>query len=334
MTVSTTINKESFDGDGVTVAYPFTFKALEETDIKVIVRSALGVETTLTKDTHYTVAVNATVGGTVTLIGTYAASPPASGETVVVYRDVPYTQEINLVENDPQYAEVLEEGYDRAVILIQQLKDLLSRAPLLPITAGVANLALPEPDASKYLRWNVAGDALENVGLLSADLPVDEDVAKFLETPSSANFAAAVTDETGSGALVFSTSPTLVTPTIGAASGTSLTLSGLTASLPVFTDGSKNLVSKSVADTLTALGIGSANSPTFDGLTIVNAIELSDNGDPPSKPGIYSKGSSDGPMAIAIKSAQPVETLISFTPSHKLKIWINSVEYWIQLDAV
>jgi len=112
------------------------------------------------------------------------------------------------------------------------------------------------------------------------------------------------------------------------------TISGLTASLPVFTDGSKNLVSKSVADTLTALGIGSANSPTFDGLTIVNAIELSDNGDPPSKPGIYSKGSSDGPMAIAIKSAQPVETLISFTPSHKLKIWINSVEYWIQLDAV
>jgi hypothetical protein len=38
--------------------------------------------------------------------------------------------------------------------------------------------------------------------------------------------------------------------------GASLTLSGLTASLPVFTDGSKNLVSKSVVDTLTALGVG------------------------------------------------------------------------------
>jgi len=36
----------------------------------------------------------------------------------------------------------------------------------------------------------------------------------------------------------------------------SLILSGLTASLPVFTDGSKKLVSKSVADTLTALGVG------------------------------------------------------------------------------
>jgi hypothetical protein len=38
-------------------------------------------------------------------------------------------------------------------------------------------------------------------------------VATFLATPSSANLATAVTDETGSGALVFATSPTLTTPT-------------------------------------------------------------------------------------------------------------------------
>ena len=40
-------------------------------------------------------------------------------------------------------------------------------------------------------------------------------VATFLGTPSSANLAAAVTGETGSGALVFGTSPTLVTPVLG-----------------------------------------------------------------------------------------------------------------------
>jgi hypothetical protein len=46
-------------------------------------------------------------------------------------------------------------------------------------------------------------------------------VATFLATPSSANLASAVTDETGSGALVFATSPTLVTPALGTpASGT------------------------------------------------------------------------------------------------------------------
>lgn len=39
-------------------------------------------------------------------------------------------------------------------------------------------------------------------------------VATFLSTPSSANLASALTDETGSGAAVFATSPTIATPTI------------------------------------------------------------------------------------------------------------------------
>ena len=39
-------------------------------------------------------------------------------------------------------------------------------------------------------------------------------IATFLATPSSANLAAAVTDETGTGALVFANAPTLVNPTI------------------------------------------------------------------------------------------------------------------------
>ena len=53
-------------------------------------------------------------------------------------------------------------------------------------------------------------------------------VTVFLETPSSANLASAVTDETGSGALVFATSPTLVTPVLGTpASGTLTNCTGL-----------------------------------------------------------------------------------------------------------
>ena len=47
-----------------------------------------------------------------------------------------------------------------------------------------------------------------------------------------------------------------------------ITDSGLTASLPVFTDGSKKLVSKSVADTRTALGVGTGDTPTFAGETL------------------------------------------------------------------
>jgi hypothetical protein len=51
-------------------------------------------------------------------------------------------------------------------------------------------------------------------------------VATFLATPSSANLISAITDETGTGALVFANTPTLVTPNIGAATGTSLTTTG------------------------------------------------------------------------------------------------------------
>jgi hypothetical protein len=51
-------------------------------------------------------------------------------------------------------------------------------------------------------------------------------VATFLATPTSANLAAALTDETGTGANVFATSPTLVTPVLG--TPTSGTLSNCT----------------------------------------------------------------------------------------------------------
>lgn len=53
-------------------------------------------------------------------------------------------------------------------------------------------------------------------------------VGTFLVTPSSANLAAAVTGETGTGALVFATSPTLVTPVLGVASATSLAVPAIT----------------------------------------------------------------------------------------------------------
>ncbi len=51
---------------------------------------------------------------------------------------------------------------------------------------------------------------------LTSQLPtLGTNVGTFLATPSSANLAAAVTDETGSGSLVFATSPSLTSPTIG-----------------------------------------------------------------------------------------------------------------------
>lgn len=80
-------------------------------------------------------------------------------------------------------------------------------------------------------------------------------IATFLATPSSANLASAVTDETGSGALVFATSPTFVTPLLGTPTSGTLTnctglpistgVSGLAAGVATFlaTPSSANLAS-------------------------------------------------------------------------------------------
>lgn len=69
---------------------------------------------------------------------------------------------------------------------------------------------------------------------------------------------------TGSGNVVLATSPTLVTPVLGAATGTSLNLSGLTVSQSVQTDSSKNLVS--VANT------GSGNNVLATSPTLVTPV--------------------------------------------------------------
>ena len=76
-------------------------------------------------------------------------------------------------------------------------------------------------------------------------------IATFLGTPSSENLAATVTDETGSGALVFGTSPTLTTPNIGAATATSITLTDalIGTATQALTDGTATVVDSWSAST-------------------------------------------------------------------------------------
>lgn len=77
-------------------------------------------------------------------------------------------------------------------------------------TAGGQIFAQNLTDFRDYQLPNASGTLA-----LTSDLPtLGTNVATFLATPTSANLAAAVTNETGSGSLVFATSPTLTTPTI------------------------------------------------------------------------------------------------------------------------
>jgi hypothetical protein len=105
------------------------------------------------------------------------------------------------------------------------------------------------------------------------------DVATFLATPSSANLASALTDETGTGAAVFANSPTLVTPALGTPSAVVLTngtglpistgVSGLASNVATFlaTPSSANLISAVTDETGTGLLVF-GTSPTFTGTVI------------------------------------------------------------------
>lgn len=99
-------------------------------------------------------------------------------------------------------------------------------------------------------------------------------VATFLATPSSANFASAVTGETGSGAVMFGTGPTMSDPTItgtataptivgGSAVGSALTLNGTSNGSPsssyvlIQTNGQRVGIGQSTPQTVLHIGPGS-----------------------------------------------------------------------------
>ena len=105
-------------------------------------------------------------------------------------------------------------------------------------------------------------------------------IATFLGTPSSSNFANAVTGETGSGSIVFSNSPTLVTPTLGVASATSVNKLTITAPATSATltlaNGSTLATSGAFSTTITATANTTVTLPTTGTLaTTANLSQFS-----------------------------------------------------------
>ena len=99
----------------------------------------------------------------------------------------------------------------------------------------------------------------------------------FLQTPTSANLAATVTDETGTGALVFATSPTFVTPALGTpASGVvtnltgtaSININGSVGSTTAYSGAFTILSTSSTTNTTPVLSFNASNSAYAAGASI------------------------------------------------------------------
>ena len=123
MTVSSSTNKVSYSGNGASTIFAYTFKIFDEDDLTVILRASDGTETVQTITTDYTVSgVEDDGGGNVTFV-----TAPASGVTVVIIREQPLTQGLDLVANDPFSAENLEASLDKLTFMVQQHEEELGR---------------------------------------------------------------------------------------------------------------------------------------------------------------------------------------------------------------
>ena len=159
MTVSTTIIKSSHNGNGSTTTFAYNFKIFADTDLVVIIRSAAGTETTKTLTTHYTVAgAGDASGGSITFT---AGNIPVTGETVVIRRNVPQTQAIDYIANDPFPAETNEEGLDRATMIAQQVSEATDRSIKLSRTNTMTSTEFTvgaTERANKILAFDSAGE--------------------------------------------------------------------------------------------------------------------------------------------------------------------------------
>lgn len=145
-------------GNGATTVFPYNFRILQSADLRVALDG-------VTQSSGYTVSgVGDVSGGNVTF-----TTAPATDVVVLRERAATYDRSDDYQRNGDFAEENVDKDFDRAVMLIQQLKALSDRAPRVPAGSGLAgdDFAFPNPGAGYYIRWNAAGTALEAVSAVN-----------------------------------------------------------------------------------------------------------------------------------------------------------------------
>lgn len=155
MSVSGTTNRISYAGNGVTVVFSFPYYLVNNTDLKVIeTDTTTKVQTVKVLGVDFTLAfIGSAVNGVYPLganITMGVATPTLT--TITLYREPPRTQGLHLTSNDSFPSGSQEVTFDKAVLLIQRLRDLADRSIRLK-DGDVSNidLTLPEDLPANYL---------------------------------------------------------------------------------------------------------------------------------------------------------------------------------------
>lgn len=170
MAVTTTHVRETKTGDGVTVAWSFTFVAVDASDVKAkLIDTVADTITALTAGVDFNVALTGTdrpAAGTLTLAGAYASSPPSATKKIEIYRETPKTQSTPLDPRSALASGNPERIFDKYVLLVQEALDKFDRA--IVVDDGDNNAptltALWETFYSKYLYVNSSGVVIPAAG--------------------------------------------------------------------------------------------------------------------------------------------------------------------------
>jgi len=158
---------------------------------------------------------------------TLSSSPtgyPTSGQPFVVALDYnTASEELVLVNSYSGYTLNITRSFNgtsatahnagavvRHVIVAQDLTDLQDH--VAATTAhGVAGTVVGTTDTQTLTNKTISGSSntISNVAISTAVSGLGTNVATFLATPTSANLASAISDETGTGSLVFGTAPVI-----------------------------------------------------------------------------------------------------------------------------
>ena len=174
MTVSSTTTKVSYSGNGSTTAFAYTFKIFAAAEITVIFRSSTGTETVKTLTTDYTLSnIGVDGGGNVTF-----GSAPASGETVVLIRNTPNTQTLDLVENDPFLSSSFEDTLDKITHQLIEQQEEIDRSFKVSRTNSITSSEFAD-DATSRASKTLGFDSDGNLTTVADFLPAGGDSAQF-----------------------------------------------------------------------------------------------------------------------------------------------------------